>query len=116
MYMTIALFGASYEDGVFIDSCITRKWDTQHNVYNLLQIVDPENRAQLIESMPPDDLKVANEMMHALKGMELRARVNGPRLRPPRVFTTDEPPTDDVLIAWAKTNLFKKENQPCLSK
>lgn len=108
MHCIIVNFRASYEDGISIDSCLTKPWDVQRTVHDLLETLDDEDtRRRVFDSMPPDEHKAALEMIGAYQGMGMRARFN-PDVRGPFVLYTDDPVSDEFLIEWAEQSVFKK--------
>lgn len=110
MYCTIVNFAATYEDGISIDSCLSREWTVQRAYYDLMGHASSESqRAVIFDSMPPDVRKVVDDMGAAFSGMTMRARLNGDRINGPHtLYTEGAAPDDDTLLAWAKMNVFKK--------
>lgn len=112
MYKTLVVFGATYEDGIYIDGKYGPvDWDTQRRTYDLMQYCEGRTgqKVAIFDAMPPEARKVALELTNAFSKMQMRVNFNTDRLRGPFNLDTDEPLTDAELIAWAKGNVFNKK-------
>jgi hypothetical protein len=108
-FVTIVVFGADYENGVYVDSSLTEEWTQGRAIQDLLNMVDDDPQKEYILNAMPDDLqKIVKRLSSAMFGMNMRARMNGQRLREPVILFTESPPKDEVLIAWAKRHVFTR--------
>ena len=111
-YCTLVNFGATYAEGVYIDSKLTKPWGTAYNAWMLMmQVEDRDTKLHIFDSLPADVSAAVQEMNRAYHGMQLRAQFNGDRINGPHIFHSETPPDDAALLAWAKANVFKRNHK-----
>lgn len=117
VYKTVVVFGADgwkKGGGIYVDSMfVVKDWEVlaqgpqaAYDLANLVSTDKPDYKKQINDIYAaiqwPNEIC---EMTHAFEVLRLRVRCNSPRLRGPYVFDSEDEPTDEVLLMWAKEKL-----------
>lgn len=101
MWKTVVSFASTYQE-IYIDGCYSCEWEPVQTVFTLAKLADtPQAERKVMQHLPAE----SNAIQRALRSMEIRVRYDG-KVKGPFIIDSEEKPTDEELIAWAKRNVY----------